>query len=165
MRLLFILVFLAALAVSGVAQSRQAADFSAIRLDGSAVELSRLKGKVVLITFWTTRCGICHSEIPKLNRMAESYAGKDVVFLAPTTDNGTKVNAYIQRNPFGFEILPDSFGLLLKYANRDRHGNLGIGYPAYFLIDRSGRIETSAMGWNHVSRLSSTIDKLLARSE
>ena len=165
MRLILTVILLTFLAASGSAQSRKAADFSATKLDGTAVELSQYKGKVVLVTFWTTRCGICHSEIPKLNRLAASYAGKDVVFLAPTTDNEDKVNTYIQRNPFKFEILPNSFGLLLKYADRDRHGNLGIGYPAYFVIDRSGKIEMSAMGWDHVSRVGVTIDKLLARSE
>jgi peroxiredoxin len=165
MHFILTLVFLAALSVGAFAQGRQAADFSASRLDGTQIELARLKGKVVLITFWTTRCGICHSEIPKLNRMAATYSGKDVVFLAPTTDNEDKIRAYIQRNPFGFEILPDSFGLLLKYANRDRHGNLGIGYPAYFVLDRSGRIQMSAMGWDNVGRVGDTIDKLLARSD
>lgn len=166
MRFVITLSFLLALFAAVPAQSsRTASDFSAAKMDGTTLHLSQMKGKVVVVTFWTTRCGICHSEIPKLNRLAASYAGKDVVFLAPTTDNEDKVNTYIRRNPFVFEILPNSFGVLLKYADRDRHGNLGIGYPAYFVIDRSGRIEMSSMGWDQVARVGTTIDKLLARSE
>jgi thiol-disulfide isomerase/thioredoxin len=45
-------------------------------------DLDQLHGKVVVLTFWSTRCQICHSEIPNLNRVAERYRGKDVVFLA-----------------------------------------------------------------------------------
>jgi len=156
------LITLASVAVMSQGGMRPAADFSALTMTGATVGLNEMKGKVVVLTFWSTRCGICHSEIPKLNRLATQYAGKDVVFLAATTENEDKVNAYLKRNPFGFDILPNSFGLLLKYANRDRHGNVGMGYPAYFVIDRNGRIEMSAMGWDHISKVDSTINKLLA---
>ena len=61
-------------------QNKQLAEnFSGATMDGQTVELESLKGKVVLITFWSTKCPICESEIPKLNKIAESYKGKEVV--------------------------------------------------------------------------------------
>jgi hypothetical protein len=51
-------------------------------------------------------------------------------------DSEAKVNPYIQRNPFNFTILPNSFAVMLKYADKDRAGNINMGFPAHFLISR-----------------------------
>jgi peroxiredoxin len=166
MRNLVTAIFLFALSATASAQGTpRAAEFSTVNMNGTKVELKKMKGKVVLLTFWSTRCPICHSEIPKLNRMAASYAGKDVIFLAATAETEQQVNAYTRRNPFEFDILPNNSNLMLKYATRDSSGRYRMGFPAYFVIDRSGRVEMSAMGWNHVGRVDKTIDVLLARSE
>jgi peroxiredoxin len=142
-----------------------AENFSAASLDGQTVELESLKGKVVLITFWTTRCAICDSEIPKLNQMAAAYKGKDVVFLGMTTDNPTRVESFLKTKPFNFNIIPSSFGVLLKYADRDRAGNLNVGYPAYYLINQNGEIEMKANGWDKTQKLDSQINRLLSPSQ
>jgi peroxiredoxin len=135
--------------------------FSGQALDGTLYDLDRLQGKVVVLTFWSTRCEICHSEIPNLNRVAERYRGKDVVFLAVTMDNESKVNPYIKRNPFNFTILPNSFGVMLKYADRDRAGNINMGFPAHFLISRKGTIALRTDGWDKAANLDSQISRLL----
>ncbi|HVF30782.1 MAG TPA: TlpA disulfide reductase family protein [Pyrinomonadaceae bacterium] len=136
--------------------------FSGQSLDGTTYDLERLKGKVVVLTFWTTRCAVCHSEIPNLNRVVDRYRGKDVVFLAVTMDNETKVNPYIKKNPFHFHILPNSFGVMLKYADRDRSGNLNMGFPAHFLIKKDGTIALRTDGWDKAANLDSQISRLLA---
>ena len=53
-------------------------------------------------------------------------------------ENEDKVRSFTRRTPFNFSILPNSFGLVLKYAERDRSGNLDMGFPAYFVIDQDG---------------------------
>ncbi|MEP6900706.1 MAG: TlpA disulfide reductase family protein [Actinomycetota bacterium] len=143
-------------------KSKQLAEnFSAATMAGQTVELESLKGKVVLITFWSTKCPICDSEIPKLNQIANSYKGKDVVFLGLTTDNPTKVESFLKMKPFNFDIIPSSFGVLLKYADRDRTGNINMGYPAYFLINQAGEIEMKDSGWDKTEKLDSQINRLL----
>jgi peroxiredoxin len=138
-----------------------APSFSGQALDGTLYDLGQLQGKVVVLTFWSTRCEICHSEIPNLNRVADRYRGKDVVFLAVTMDNEAKVNPYIKRNPFNFTILPNSFGVMLKYADRDRAGNINMGFPAHFLITRQGTIALRTDGWDKAANLDSQISRLL----
>ena len=139
-----------------------APQFSGQSLDGTIYDLDQLHGKVVVLTFWSTRCAICHSEIPNLNRVAERYKGKDVVFLAVTMDNEAKVNPYIKRNPFNFTILPNSFGVMLKYADKDRSGNINMGFPAHFLISRKGTIALRTDGWDKAANLDSQISRLLS---
>lgn len=162
MRILLTSIFILALSIAASAQfTPKAAEFSSVNMDGEKVELKQLKGKVVLLTFWSTRCPICHREIPRLNKMAQSYAGKDVIFLAPTAETEQQVNAFIRRSPFEFDILPNSSDLMFKYATRDANGRFRMGYPAYFVIDRAGKIEMSAMGWDHVGKVDATINRLL----
>ena len=136
--------------------------FSGQALDGKMYDLDQLQGKVVVLTFWSTRCEICHSEIPNLNRVADRYRDKDVVFLAVTMDNESKINPYIKRNPFNFNILPNSFGVMLKYADKDRSGNINMGFPAHFLINRKGHIALRTDGWDKAANLDSQISRLLS---
>ncbi len=166
--IILILLFLsvsAALAQQALKPGELAPAFSGQALDGSVYDLGQLRGKVVVLTFWSTRCAICHSEIPKLNGVAEHYKGKDVVFLAVTMDNEAKLHPYLKRNPFNFHILPNSFGLMLKYADKDRSGNINMGFPAHFLIGRNGTIALRSEGWDKAANLDSQISRLLSSTE
>ena len=160
-KILLCLTFVFCLSLAAFAQKPLAENFSMPALDGQTVELESLKGKVVLIAFWNTRCPICDSEIPKLNQIAASYKGKDVVFLGLTTDNPTRVESFLKMKPFNFNIIPSSFGVLLKYADRDRAGNINMGYPAYFLVNQNGEIELKDSGWDKTKKLDLQINKLL----
>ena len=152
----------AALAQQALRPGQLAPEFSGQALDGTFYDLKQLQGKVVVLTFWSSRCAICHEEIPNLNRLADRYRGKDVIFLAMTMENEAKVEPYIQRHPFHFTILPNSFGVFLKYADRDRSGNLNMGFPAHFLLKRDGTIALRTEGWDKTPNLDSQISKLLA---
>ncbi len=166
-RILFCLAFVLCFSVFAFGQKNKAIaeNFSAATMDGQTVELDSLKGKVVLITFWSTKCPICDSEIPKLNRMATTYKDKDVVFLGLTTDNPTRVENFLKMKPFNFNIIPSSFGVLLKYADRDRAGNVNMGYPAYFLVNQAGEIEMKTSGWDKTQNLDSQISRLLTNTQ
>ena len=152
----------AALAQQALRPGEAAPAFSGQALDGTVYDLGQFQGKVVVLTFWSTRCQICHSEIPNLNRVAEHYRGKDVVFLAVTMENEAKVEPYLKRNPFHFTIMPNSFAVFLKYADRDRAGNINMGFPAHFLLKRDGTIALRTEGWDKADNLDAQISKLLS---
>jgi thiol-disulfide isomerase/thioredoxin len=62
-------------------------DFTAQDITGKMVKLSDFRGKVVLINFWASWCGLCKEEKPKLNAMAAEMASKDdFVVLALASD-------------------------------------------------------------------------------
>lgn len=158
------LTFLFAAAAFGQQNLRpgQAApDFAASALDGTTYNLKDLQGKVVVLTFWSTRCEICRAEIPKLNGIASRYKGKDVVFLALTMENQAKIEPFLRKNPFNFSILPNGFGVVLKYANLDASGNINMGFPSYFVINKKGAIESRAEGWDKSGDLEARLSRLL----
>lgn len=162
-RILVIFIFVFSFSAAAGAQSaRKAEAFTATTIEGKAVDMAGLRGKVVLLTFWSTRCSICQSEIPKLNRLAGEYVGKEVVFLAASAEGEDILKSYLKDHPFRFRILPNSFGLMLKYERPDRDGRANIAYPAYYLIDRNGRIQYQDYGWDKAEPLADAIDKALA---
>ena len=163
MRLLFSLILVATLSVFSYGQKAKATaeNFSAMDMNGQTVELESLRGKVVVLTFWSTKCPICHNEIPKLNQLAGTYRDRGVVFLALTMENPVKVESYLKEKPFNFDIIPNSFGVLLKYADKDRSGNINMGFPTHFLINQAGEIELKTDGFDKTKLLNSQINRLL----
>ncbi|MBA2378734.1 MAG: TlpA family protein disulfide reductase [Blastocatellia bacterium] len=139
-----------------------APDFAGESLAGRHYSLSELQGKVVVMTFWSTKCQICHSEIPKLNQVVDRYRGQDVVFLALTMEPQVRIEPYLKKNPFKFDIMPNSFGVVLKYADMDQKGTINMGFPAHFIINRKGAIAIKTGGWDKASNIDSHIARLLA---
>lgn len=143
-------------------KSRKIAEpFSATSLNGQNFDLEALKGKVVVLTFWSTRCAICAAEIPNLNRLSESYKGKNVVFLGLTTEDPTRVNNYLKSKPFNFDILPNSFGVVLKYADKDGQGRINMPFPSFYVINQNGEIEMRTNGYDKTDKLNSEINRIL----
>ena len=139
-----------------------APEFAATSINGQTFDLKQLQGKVVLVTFWSTKCEICHSEIPKMNQLKDRYKGQSVVFLALTMENEAKVGTYLKSTAFNFDILPNSFGAVLQYADRDKSGNMNMGFPAYFLIDQNGSLQMKANGWDKTEVLDAKIAGMLS---
>lgn len=50
--------------------------------------LEDLRGKVVVLEFWTTGCGFCWEAMPKMRELQARYAGYDVVVLGVTSLQG-----------------------------------------------------------------------------
>jgi thiol-disulfide isomerase/thioredoxin len=64
-----------------------APDFTAKDITGKDVKLSDLRGKVVLLNFWASWCGVCKTEKPALNAMAGELASNDFVVVALASDH------------------------------------------------------------------------------
>ena len=67
----------------------QMPNFTALDHAGNPVDFQqRYAGKVVLINFWASWCGVCKTEKPKLLRMAEELAGNDFKVVTLASDRG-----------------------------------------------------------------------------
>jgi len=64
-----------------------APDFVAKDVTGKDVKLSDYRGKVVLLNFWASWCGVCKTEKPALNAMAGDMASGDFVVIALASDH------------------------------------------------------------------------------
>ena len=162
MRSFYILALTLILSIGVFAQKNVTAEnFNATALDGTNVELKQLRGKVVMIEFFTTKCPICAAEAPKINQMAEGFKDKDVVFLAMTTENADRVQEYLKKKPTVFTVIPNSFDILLKYADKDGDGRVVMPTPSYYLINQTGEIAYRSSGWDKTKKLTAEITRLL----
>lgn len=165
--ILVCLVFVFAFSMIAFGQNDRmpAKNFSGVSMNGEKIELNSLKGKVVVLTFWSTRCVNCHDVIPKLNRIVKSYKDKDVVFLALTMENQSQVAKYLRKTQFNFNILPNSFDVVLKYADNNGTGFIEMAFPTHFLVNQNGEIELRTSGFNKTVQLNSGINRLLSSGQ
>jgi peroxiredoxin len=164
MKVVLSLIFCLCLTLTALGQQKVgtvAESFNGTTLEGKDIYLDEFRGQVVVLNFWSTKCVICYEEIPKLNKLAEKYSGKDVVFMGLTMENETRVNLFLQKRPFRFTIVPNSLGVLLKYADRDGRGNPNMGFPAYFIISPTGELEHKSSGWDKIKKIDDEVNKLL----
>jgi len=63
-----------------------APDFTALDHNGKPVKLSSFRGKVVLLNFWASWCGVCETEKPHLKEMAAELGDENFVVIALASD-------------------------------------------------------------------------------
>lgn len=126
-----------------IAYGKPAPDFELTSMDGKTFKLSELRGKVVVLNFWFAGCPPCRSEIPKLNALVEKYKDKDVVFIAPTTDDEYTAKKFLEKFPFRYNIVLDAGRFI-----RDEYTNDGdeIPFPQNLVIDKDGNLDTKIHG-------------------
>ncbi|MCE7994091.1 MAG: TlpA family protein disulfide reductase [Roseivirga sp.] len=114
-------------------RGREAPVFERTDLAGNLINLAELKGKVVVLSFWFVDCRSCKNEIPELNRLKQGYKSEEVVFLAPSRNISQDMTEFLKKQPFHFNILPDSRSLSRRYGV--------MVYPMYFVIDQNGVVQ------------------------
>lgn len=125
------MLFVATLA----AQDRESAPhFRAKTLDGQQFNNASVKGKVVLLEFWTTWCPYCREEQSLVDQVTHEFAGKGLIVLAIDVGESKKtVKKYLQDNPRACPIvLTEDTNLAAMYEAKS--------YPIYVVIDRDGNV-------------------------
>jgi len=125
-----------------VAAGKLAADFQLHTLDGTAVSLSSLRGKVVFLNVWATWCAPCREEMPSIETLYEEFSkDRDFVVLAVSQDSEGRnmVDSYVRKNGFKFPVLLDP-------QNKVGDAYDVSGIPETFIIDRTGRIVAHHVG-------------------
>ena len=139
-----------------------APDFKLDLLDGGTVTLSELKGKVVLVNFWTSWCPPCRKEMPAIESVYRSYKdiGLVVIGLNLTAQDSKQATAlFVQEVGVTFPIaldLENSVGNLYRVT----------ALPTSFFIDRKGVIRSIIVGGPMSEALiQSKVEELLREGE
>ncbi|TJY59453.1 redoxin domain-containing protein [Sinimarinibacterium sp. CAU 1509] len=108
-----------------------------------------LRGRVVLLDFWTFDCWNCYRSFPWLKSIEQRYADRGLQIVGihtPEFDHEkdrervvTKVTEFGLQHP----IMLDN-GFVYWHAIGNRY------WPAYYLIDRRGRVRALYVGETHV---------------
>ncbi|MGV8989887.1 MAG: TlpA family protein disulfide reductase [Thiobacillus sp.] len=109
---------------------------------GAVHDLSKLKGRVVLINFWATWCPPCRREMPSMERLTQQLKGEAFSVLAVNV--GENVNDI---ELFTSQLDADlSFPILLDRSSQSMQAWKVSGLPTTYLVDKKGRVVAGAIG-------------------
>lgn len=136
-----------------VMQGEPAPDFVLTGLDGETVRLSELRGRPVVLNFWSTWCQPCKIEHPLLQRAPELYP--EVAFVGVLyQDDPVAARSYLARAPVGYPQLVDPAGkVAIAYGVT--------GVPETFFISPSGEIAHKVASALTPSDLDATLEPWL----
>jgi thiol-disulfide isomerase/thioredoxin len=132
-----------------------------IWLNSEPKRLADLKGKVVLVEFWTFGCFNCRNVEPYVKAWHKKYAGQGLVIIgvhAPEFSferDVENVKRHLRENDIQYAVPIDN-----DFATWNRYGNRY--WPAMYLIDKQGIIRYTRIGEGGYARTEQQIQTLLA---
>ena len=120
-------------------------------LNSKPLRLSELRGKVVLIEFWAFECVNCRRTQPWLHAIQQRYADKELVIVSvhtpelPDERSIANVRAALSEQQITNPVMVDGD---YSYWNAMKNQY----WPAFYLIDKHGRIASTAIGEMHIGQ-------------
>ena len=129
-------------------------------LNSGPLNLVDLRGKVVLVDFWTYGCINCTRTLPHVSRLYDTYKDRGLVVVGihtpefPFEKLTSSVQTAIKRHGIKYPVAQDN-----DYATWNAYHNQY--WPAQYIIDRNGTIVFEHAGEGQYGEIERTIQKLL----
>jgi thiol-disulfide isomerase/thioredoxin len=129
-------------------------------LNSAPLNIDGLRGKVVLVDFWTYGCYNCVNTLPYVTRLYNTYKDKGLVVVGihtpefPFEKSTEAVEAAIKRHGIRYPVAQDN-----GYATWNAYHNQY--WPAQYIIDKNGKIVLEHAGEGRYEEIERTIQKLL----
>jgi cytochrome c biogenesis protein CcdA/thiol-disulfide isomerase/thioredoxin len=128
--------------------------------NSAPLTMQKLRGKVVLIDFWTYSCINCLRTLPQLEAWDASYRGHGLVIVGVHTPEfafehvSSNVSGAVKRLGVRYPVVQDNdYGIWGAYSNQY--------WPGEYLIDRSGHVRHAHFGEGEYDRSEKLIRNLL----
>ena len=127
------------------------------------LSLAQLRGKVVLVDFWTYSCINCLRTLPHLESWYRTYRSQGLVIIGVHTPEfafehvASNVRAAVKRLGIAYPVVQDN-----NYKTWDNYANEY--WPAEYLIDRSGHVRHTHFGEGEYGQTEDLIRRLLGAS-
>lgn len=118
-----------------------APDFALPDPHGDIHRLSALRGRVVLLNFWTTWCPPCEAAMPALEKFYRDYKDRGLTVLAVSSDHMgvAVVDPFVKQYGLSFPVLLDQAGETTRMYGVS-------SLPTTYLLDQQGHLVTVAIG-------------------
>jgi len=152
--ILALLMFL----VINLTKNPQAPNATFTTIQGKKINMADLKGKVVLVNFWSTDCSICVGEMSSLINTYNTYKikGFEVIAVAMPYDPPAQVLNYATLKALPFPVMHDGFG---EITNQFGGVNLT---PTSYIFDKQGKRLQYTVGALDFDKLNQLLSKELS---
>jgi len=113
-------------------------DFMLKDSNSKKVTLSGLKGKIVLVNFWSTQCTACAGEMANLDLIYTHYKQQGLAILSITQDNPFLASSFLASKGYHPTVLFDDGGKVGKQFHVDELHPENL--PRTFVFDRDGKL-------------------------
>jgi peroxiredoxin len=121
---------------------QHAPEFSAVTLTGKPVNISMLKGKIVVLSVWTTTCGPCIREINSFKFFRNKYRKENIEYIAISPiDKQQDIKNFLLHHDLYFKVWYSPSANFVKDYTADE-------YPTNYVIDRRGIIRYAHVGYS-----------------
>ena len=124
------------------------------------LSMSSLRGKVVMVDFWTYGCYNCVNTLPYVTKLYQSYRDKGLVVVGvhtpefPFERSAGNVQAAIARHGITYPVAQDNESATWN-AWRNQY------WPAQYIVDQHGSIVFSHAGEGQYTEIERTVQRLL----
>ena len=129
-------------------------------LNSPPLDIASLRGKVVLVDFWTYGCVNCVNTLPHVTALYEKYKNRGLVVVGvhtpefPFERSAGNVKAALTRHGITYPVAQDNDSLTWN-AYRNQY------WPAQYIVDQNGKIVFQHAGEGQYEQIERTIAGLL----
>jgi thiol-disulfide isomerase/thioredoxin len=131
--------------------------------NSAPLNMTDLRGKVVLVDFWTYGCVNCVNTLPHVTELYAKYRDRGLVVVGvhtpefPFERSASNVQAALKRHGITYPVAQDNDSQTWN-AYRNQY------WPAQYIIDQSGKIVFRHDGEGQYEQIDRTIARLLNAS-
>jgi thiol-disulfide isomerase/thioredoxin len=141
----------------------EAPEFAGITnwFNSAPLKLSDLRGKVVLVDFWTYGCVNCVNTLPHVTALYEKYKDRGLVIVGvhtpefPFERSAGNVQAALKRHGITYPVAQDNDSATWN-AWRNQY------WPAQYIVDQNGKVVFQHAGEGQYEEIDRTIARLLS---
>jgi thiol-disulfide isomerase/thioredoxin len=128
--------------------------------NSAPLSIGELRGRVVLVDFWTYGCYNCVNTLPYVTRLYDTYKNKGLVVIGihtpefPFERSASNVQAALKRHGITYPVAQDNDSATWN-AWRNQY------WPAQYIVDQHGNVVFSHAGEGQYEEIERTVRRLL----
>jgi len=123
---------------------RSVSDLTIAKVDGGALKLADLRGKVVVVDVWATWCGPCRKQAPRLAELSTRYREQGLEIIGLSLNNQkeqqAEVEEFIKQAGVNYTIAYADRRISDAFLRGTEDGTGEAPIPQLFVFSRDGRL-------------------------